>query len=149
MTPPPNLVGSRRRGKRWDGGRRIPVNKGIGRRLRIGSAVVLGLLAMLVGLVVAPTVGQAASVTTVPAEDVYVEVAAVDAAPATLTLRDLKRRAENALGRSVPAGELSIAIDGGREVPSYTMARLIDGPGLDLTLDQLTTGPWPAGQCQI
>ncbi len=123
------------------------MNKGNG-RYRIGSAVALGLLALLVGLVVAPTVGQAASVT-VPAEDVYVEVAAVDAAPATLTLRDLKRRAESALGRSVPAGDLSIAIDGGREVPSYTMARLIDGPGLDLTLDQLTTGPWPAGQCQI
>jgi hypothetical protein len=126
------------------------VNESNSRHRRIGSAMVLGLLAMLVGLVVAPTVGQAASVTTtVPAEEVYVEVAAVDAAAPTLTLRDLKRQAENALGRSVAASDLSISVDGGPGVPSYALTHLIDGPGLDRTLDDLTTGTWPSGQCQI
>ncbi|OJF09333.1 hypothetical protein [Couchioplanes caeruleus] len=123
------------------------MNKGNSRHRRIGSAIAL-LLAMLGGLLMAPTVGEAASVTTVPAEEVYVEVAAVDAAPPTLTLRNLKRRAENALGRSVPASDLSITVDGGRGVPSYAMVHLIDGPSLDLTLDELTSGTWPS-QVQI
>jgi hypothetical protein len=116
------------------------VSSGQSRRRRIGAATFLGLTALLMALVVGPSVGQAASTGIPVAEMGGRQVLAVDNAAPTLTLREVKKMAERAAGTSLRASELSVLVDGGGRFPALLLVGLVDGPGLDLTLREVTGG---------
>lgn len=116
------------------------MDRDYGGRRRIGSAIILGLMALLVGLIVSPAGGHAAATTTAPAEQRWREVLTVDNPAPTLTLREVKQMAERAAGTSVPSSDLSVVVDGGNGVPGALLLRLIDGAGLNVTFNELTGG---------
>jgi len=111
---------------------------------RIGLATAAGLTAMVVGFLVAPA-AHAADTASAAAQEQGRAIVTITDVPASMTVREVKRAAEQAAGTTIAAADLSVAVEA-EDVPATLLSGLVDGPGLDLTLGTITQSKKP--RCQ-
>jgi hypothetical protein len=110
---------------------------------RIGLATAAGLMAMAVGFLVAPAAHAAGTAPApAPAQEQSRAIVTITDVPATMTVREVKRAAEQAAGTTIAAAELAITVEA-EDVPATLLSGLLDGPGLDLTLGTITQSKKP------
>jgi len=108
---------------------------------RIGLATVAGLMAMVVGFLVAPG-AHAADTASAPAQQQWRAIVTITDVPASMTVREAKRAADQAAGTTIAPAELAITVEA-EDGPATLLSGLVDGPGLDLTLGTITQSKKP------
>jgi hypothetical protein len=123
---------------------------GVTRRLAL---TMIGLVAALIAsIVTGPQAAQAASAPAAASQ--WLEVLSLDSPPMGLTVQDLHRRAEQAVGAALPLPDQAAvfesgydptweeieAVVAGTSLPGLTLYAIVDQPDPSSTLDKLTNG---------